>query len=151
MVGNNLAVHVCVWCVCVSSMEDPDWYRNCSGTEGAQITAMLSLYQWKLIRNCHKGHYWKPGWMLFFFKFVECDIMPESGQIPSLVFWTDCKLCGSLLNCSGIHHYPRQWIYTHVTPLTWTAISFFLAFLSRPSSSEVLNYVRNTEFVSSLL
>lgn len=126
--------------VCVSRMEDRDWYRNCSGTEVAQITAMLSLYKWKLTRKCPKRHYWKPGWMLFFFKFVEYDIMPGSGQNPSLVFWTDCKLCGSLLNCSVINqecHYPRQWVYTHVIPVRWTAITFFLASLSRPSSPQL--------------
>lgn len=100
-------------------------------------------------RKRQKGHYWKPGWMLlFFFMFVKYDIMPGSGQIPSLGFWTDCELWGSLLNCSAMNHYPRQWVYTHVTPLKWIAISFFFTFLSRPSSSEVLKDARNTEFVS---
>lgn len=74
------------------------------------------------------------------FKFVEYDIVPGPGQIPSLVFWTDCELCGSLLNCNGINqecHYSRQRVYTHVIPVAWAAITFFLAFLSRPSSPQL--------------
>lgn len=82
---------------CESRVEDPDGYRNCSGIEVAQIIAILSLYKWKLTRKCPESHYWKPGWMLFFFKLVEYDVMPRSGQILFSIFWTDCKLCGSQL------------------------------------------------------
>jgi len=78
--------------------------------------------------------------MLFFFKFVEYNIMPGSGQIPALVFWTGCELCGSLLICSGRSqecHYLWQWLYTCVIPVAWTEITLFLAFLSRPLSPQL--------------
>lgn len=139
-----------MWCVCVSIMEDPDGYRNCSGAEGAQITAMLSWYPWKLTRKCQKGHYWKPGWMVFFFEV--CWIWHHAWvRTNSILGFLNCKLCGFLLKCSGISHYPRQCVYNHVTPHKWIAISFFFVFLSRPSLSEVLKGARNTELVSTLL
>lgn len=86
---------------------------------------MLSLFQWKLTKNVKNDITENLDECFSFLKFVEYDIMPGSGQIPSLGFWTDCKLCGSLLKCSDINHYPRQWVYTHVTLHKLIVISFF--------------------------
>lgn len=139
-------------CVCGVFVWAASWKAMTDTETVVEQKELKSQHQWKLIRKCQKrGITENLDECSSFLKFVEYDIMPGSGQIPSLSFWTDCKLCGSLLKCSGINHYPRQCVYTHVIPHKWIAISFFFAFLSRPSRSEVLKDERNTELVSTFI